>query len=113
MTCTDTRSANSAIARLNDSFRRRPGADWLITCGVRDQGPLFTLCATNAVAKFEAFTADNDPYGEHDFGSFELTGQRLFWKIDYYDQDLQFGSPDPSDPTVTRRVLTIMLASEY
>jgi hypothetical protein len=85
----------------------------MITAGVRDQGPLFVLCASNAVAQFGAFTFEDDPYGEHDFGAFDLAGQRLFWKIDYYDQDLQFGSPDPADPAVTRRVLTILLASEY
>jgi len=67
----------------------------------------------NAVRAFDAFTGDNDPHGEHDFGAFDLCEERLFWKIDYYDQDLRFGSPDPTDPAVTRRVLTIMLASDY
>ncbi len=62
---------------------------------------------------FDAFTPDNDPHGERDFGSFEHEGERIFWKIDYYDRSLQFGSEDPSDPRQTRRVLTIMLASEY
>ena len=50
---------------------------------------------------------------EHDFGAFELEGQNLFWKIDYYDTGLKYGSPNPEDPRVTRRVLTIMLAEEY
>jgi hypothetical protein len=54
-----------------------------------------------------------DPYGEHDYGSFEIDGQKLLWKIDYYDTDLKYGSGDPSDPAVTRRVLTILLLSEY
>jgi hypothetical protein len=112
MTTTET-STHSAIARLNDCFRRRPGADWMMTAGVQAKGAVFALCATSAVSAFEAFTADNDPYGERDFGSFSLCGERLFWKIEYYDKDLRFGSPDPADPSVTRRVLTIMLASEY
>src|SRR5208283_34661 len=66
-----------------------------------------------SVATFTAFTPENDPHDEHDFGSFELTGQKFFWKIDYYDAAMEFGSEDPADPAVTTRVLTIMLASEY
>jgi hypothetical protein len=65
------------------------------------------------VETFSAFTHDNDPYGEHDFGAIEHDGTRVFWKIDYYDTDYQYGSSDPSDPAQTRRVLTIMLADEY
>ena len=112
MTTTET-APPSTIARLNDDFRRHLGPDWMSTAGVAAKGPVFVLCATNTVRAFEAFTIDNDPHGEHDFGAFDLGGERLFWKIDYYDKDLRFGSPDPADPSVTRRVLTIMLADEY
>ena len=56
---------------------------------------------------------DNDPNGEHDFGNFELAGQKFFWKIDYYDTTMEFGSEDPADSAKTTRVLTIMLTSEY
>jgi Protein of unknown function (DUF3768) len=52
-------------------------------------------------------------YGEHDFGSFELEGEKLYWKIDCYDKKMRFGSEDPSDPEQTTRVLTILLAEEY
>jgi hypothetical protein len=62
---------------------------------------------------FDAFIEDNDPHGEHDFGEFEIDGTRFFFKIDYYDPTLRFGSEDPSDSTKTRRVLTLMLAEEY
>ena len=103
----------SAVARLNDQFRRHPGAGWMITAGVQAKGAMFVLAAANAVRAFDAFTTDNDPHGERDFGSFVICGERLLWKIDYYDQDLRFGSDDPSDPAVTRRIMTIMLASEY
>ena len=65
------------------------------------------------VQTFDAFTADNDPHDEHDFGSFEVDACKVFWKIDYYDAAMVFGSEDPADPTKTTRVLTIMLASEY
>jgi hypothetical protein len=37
----------------------------------------------------------------------------IFWKFDYYDPDLQMASLDPGDPTITTRVLTIMMADEY
>jgi hypothetical protein len=55
----------------------------------------------------------NDPYEEHDFGAFDADGQRVFFKIDYYDESLSYHSPDPADPAVTKRVITIMLAEEY
>jgi hypothetical protein len=62
---------------------------------------------------FDAFTSDNDPRGEHDFGNFEVGGKRFLRKIDYYDRALEFGSDDPSDTKKTTRVLTIMFAEEY
>jgi hypothetical protein len=66
------------------------------------------------VRTFDAFTSHNDPFGEHDFGSFEFGAERIFWKIDYFDRDGErYGSPDPADPRVTKRILTILLASEY
>lgn len=105
----------TTIAELNDAFRRagpRPG--WLITRGIADHGPAFQLLASLMVRDFSNFTPDNDPYGEHDFGSITVHGATLFWKIDCYDTtDMTRGSSDPTDPAVTRRVLTIMLASEY
>ena len=62
---------------------------------------------------YDAFTPDNDPYGEHDFWSFDWGEVQVFWKWDYLDLDLTMHSPDPADPTVTLRVLTVMLAEEY
>src|SRR5215203_2131535 len=66
-----------------------------------------------AIAAFDAFTSDNDPYGEHDFGAVTVDGQVIFFKIDYYDADLLHLSPDPANPALTCRVMTIMLADEY
>jgi Protein of unknown function (DUF3768) len=66
-----------------------------------------------AVRTFETFDPNDDPYGEHDFGAIEVSGRRIFWKIDYYDVAMAGGSNDPADPTLTTRVLTIMLAEEY
>ena len=110
--------ASSAIASLNDAFRKCPfdrsiGKTYM-TSGVSALGRLFVARALSAVSAFDTFSTDNDPYGEHDFGSFELDGEKLFWKLDYYSKDdPTFGSEDPSDPLKTTRVLTIMLAEEY
>lgn len=65
------------------------------------------------VRLFDTFTEDNDPYGEHDFGSIVIDHETFYWKIDYYDRNYQYGSENPSDPAQTARVLTIMLAQEY
>lgn len=102
-----------AIARLNDQHRAQSGQGWVMTPGVQDLGTLAMVQAVAAVAAFTDFGEDNDPYGERDFGAFEIEGQRLFWKIDYYDLNLALASPDAADPAVTRRVLTLMLAEEY
>lgn len=103
-----------AIRRLNDRFRQTlEGGRALITQGVLAQGESFVSQAIAAVKAFDAFTPDNDPYGEHDFGAIEIDGRRVFWKIDYYDLGERAGSPNPADPNVTVRVLTILLAEEY
>ena len=65
------------------------------------------------IAVYDDFCHSNDPYGEHDFGSFEADGHTIFFKIDYLDKALTYHSPDPSDSSVTERVITIMLAEEY
>ena len=104
--------ANTAlIAALNDQARQTfKECRVIITEGVQ---PGDVRCGIATGAMFDAFTPDNDPYGEHDFGAIRLSGPTIFWKIDYYDLDLHMHSPDPSDETVTARVLTIMLAEEY
>lgn len=65
------------------------------------------------VFEFDDFDPENDPHGEHDFGAFDHKGDRIFWKIDYYNLQMRNASPDPADPRVTKRILTVMLASEY
>jgi len=102
------------IQRLNDRFRRSGiGGDILITPGIQALGESGMQAVAEKVMHFEQFREDNDPHGEHNFGAFDHDGQRIFWKIDYYGPDMMSGSEDPSDPDATRRVLTIMLASEY
>ena len=83
------------------------------TQSISDAAGKYAVAIREKVELYDDFTPDNDPYGEHDFGSFEHAGETIFWKIDYYDRTLTKGSEDPSDPQQTVRVLTIMLASEY
>lgn len=85
----------------------------LLTQGVDALGTDEKTRLLTAVMTFTAFSADNDPWGEHDFGSIDQDGTRYFWKIDYYDPRGENGSEDPADPVKTLRVLTIMRADEY
>jgi len=102
------------IRELNDSLRTTGlGGQTFATRGIRSLSGDAQTAIFSRVRTFNDFTEDNDPYGEHDFGTFEFDGYTVNWKIDYYDIDLQYHSPDAADPTVTHRVLTIMLAEEY
>lgn len=102
------------IRLLNDRFRRSGiGGDIFITAGIQGLGEEARQEIASNVAQFDQFNHDNDPHGEHDFGALDHAGQRVFWKIDYYGEDMMSGSEDPSDASVTKRALTIMLASEY
>ena len=116
------------IARLNDLARRAMGISCVVvaTEDVRALPEAEQSRLRELVETFDAFTPDNDPYGERDFGAIYQgvdgvwstsrpvdVAETVFWKIDAYDRALRFGSEDPADPAVTRRVLTIMLASEY
>jgi len=100
------------VRQLNDAFRTSlKGGQLMMTRGIvgREDAPEIV----KMVQRFDAFTPDNDPHKEHDFGSISIGTENIFWKIDYYSPDLSAGSEDPSDPALTARVLTIMLAEEY
>ncbi len=102
------------IRALNDQLRRNlPNSHAVITAGVVALGPEAISRIVKTIAIYDDFCHANDPYGEHDFGSFKADGHMIFFKIDYYDKALAYHSPDPSDPSVTERVITIMLAEEY
>jgi hypothetical protein len=103
------------IAKLNDLCRTAMGVTGPVyqTRGISALPLAEQSAIREKVETFDQFTSDNDPYGEHDFGSFVHSGHKIFWKIDYYDPTMTKGSEDPSDPHQTLRVLTIMLASEY
>lgn len=112
------------IAKLNDQFRQSVGlltpkepavpGMAVMTAGIDALSPLQKFDILQRVREFDTFTEDNDPWGEHDFGIIVVEGVgSVYWKVDYYEPSLTYGSEDPSDPTITMRVLTIMLASEY
>ena len=111
------------IAALNDKCRQyvmvpvfgklEVPCQIFMTRGIVSLPPEDQIIIAAMVRDYDDFTEDNDPHGEHDFGSFEHNGNRVFWKIDYYDQDVKYGSDDPADIEKTVRVLTIMLSEEY
>ena len=119
------------IARLNDLARSAMGVACtaVATVGFRSLPEADQSRVRELIETFDAFTEDNDPHGERDFGTIYQLGdgqwtterprvrdderERVFWKLDYYDRDLRFASEDAADPARTRRVLTIMLSDEY
>ena len=104
----------ATIRRLNDQLRRslQTGIA-VITPGVAALGHETVQRIFHTVSVYDDFCNANDPYGEHDFGEFDANDHKIFFKIDYYDKLLNAHSPDPADPSVTERVIIIMLATEY
>lgn len=116
---------STRIAEQNDRFRQRTGLPpaegedavpgvALMTIGIQTLPIPIQLVILTRVREFSDFTPDNDPWGEHDFGIIKLPEVgSVYWKIDYYAPDMEHGSEDPADLSLTQRVLTIMLAEEY
>ena len=116
-------AASAAIRALNDKLRQTlTGGKVMMTAGIQAMPPEAQARVLAAVRAFDAFTDENDPWGEHDMGALDVvvdgpgfgtTTHCIFFKHDYYDPTLSFLSDDPADPSKTVRVLTIMLADEY
>ena len=125
------REQTARIARLNDLARRAMGVACtaVATVGFRSLPDADQSRVREMIETYDAFTEDNDPHGERDFGTiYQLADgvwtterprlredgrERVFWKLDYYDRQMQFASDDAANPAITRRVLTIMLSDEY
>ena len=103
------------VRHLNDLLRTRGAGNGtiVITRGIEEKGTGFVRQVVDAVRGFDGFGPDNDPYGEHDFGSLDVGDEKIFFKIDAYDLSMTCASPNPGNPALTKRVLTIMLAHEY
>lgn len=112
---TDVSEAHSATTTaLNDRLRTTgTGGRVVVAAGLLAAGKPHVALVLAAVAAFSAFDADNDPYGDHDAAMLEVGSDTVMFKIDYYDQTLTAHSPNPADPAVTERVMTVMLAEEY
>jgi len=96
------------ISLLNDKFRKL-GFGVTLTQGAGALPNLGGLM--QQIRAYDNFTKDNDPYGERDFGSLVWRGEKVFWKIDCYNDKLSCYE-DPLSPTC-KRVMTVMLADEY
>jgi hypothetical protein len=102
------------IRALNDQLRRNlSGGIAVITPGVAALGPSAVERIVKTLMVYDDFCHANDPHDEHDFGAFDADGHRIFFKIEYFDRTLTVHSPNAADPSVTERVITIMLADEY
>jgi hypothetical protein len=107
-------SKTARIRALNDELRQNFAQGMAVmTPGIAALGAEAVERIVKTIAVFDDFCHANDPHEEHDFGAFEADGHRIFFKIDYYDTALACHSPDPTDPSVTQRVITVMLAEEY
>ena len=106
--------STAQIRALNDRARQSfTGCRVAITAGIAALGHNAVYEIFDLIKTYDDFTPANDPYGEHDFGSFMFQDHQIFWKIDSFDLDYTMHSPDPADETVTARVLTVMLAEAY
>lgn len=105
------------IAKTNDAFRQMPHpmmGEVFVTQGVAALDEMSQRQLVALVQTYDKFDEDNDPYQTHEFGVIDFGGTKYFWKIDLYDRDdRNYGSPEPTNPNRTWRVLTIMEASEY
>lgn len=108
-------SKTEVVRLLNDELRvaAKGSGRVCVSSGIAALGTNFAAEVLAAVRSFTDFNGDNDPHGEHDGAMMQVGQDTIFWKIDYYDPTLTRHSSDPSDPAVTQRVMTIMLAEEY
>lgn len=94
-------------AQTNDMLRKlipfiQPPNLLVATVGIMSLGTDEVVDILHKVRQFDNFNNDNDPWGQHDFGSFEHKSEKIFWKIDDYAGQQGYNL-----------ILTVMLAKEY
>lgn len=98
---------------LNDNARRLfAGIRVVVTTSIAAD-PALQDAVLRKVRQFQDFKEDDDVDRDHTFGAFEHRGEAFWWRIDYYDPDMEHGSEDPTDINKTVRVLTVMRPSEH
>ena len=72
------------IRELNDQLRcKATGGRIVITCGIEALGADGVRNVLVSVAKFDDFTEDNDPWGEHDCAVLTVHGRRIIFKAEH------------------------------
>ena len=111
------------LSEQNDQFRnnkyllissKTDKGKYVISEGIKALPVFIKVNICSAVASYNNFNEDNDPYGEHNYGEIELFGNsiKVIWRIDYFeDETMHSGAEDPEKKCY--RLLTIMLADEY
>lgn len=111
------------IRETNDRLRKT-GYDAskmmvILSGALSNDDPSYHAYVMEKVRSFDAFTEDNDPHGEHDFGTIKVEPfgdndeATIMWQINYYDLALRYGSDEPWNEAKTRRTLTIFYAEDY
>jgi hypothetical protein len=110
----DLGQPDERVRDLNDQLRKHRTGGWVVmTRGIAALGGAMIMRIDQALRAFDVFTSDNDPHGEHDFGTVQVEGHVIMFKIDTYDLDLRYASLDPADPNTTCRVMMLILTEEY
>ena len=116
--CHDEEARVTLIAEQNDRFRSGwpasgvPGK-FVLTCEIAARPSTFRNACLSAVMAYDDFNEGIDPYRTHEMGAFDIEGERVWFRIDAYDERYEYGSEDPTDLSKTRRVLTILFPHEW
>jgi hypothetical protein len=87
------------VAGLLNRRRKQVGGRFVLTVGILSKPGETVQAILQAIAEFNDFTADNDPWGEHDCGSVSVHDVDVLWKIDYYDLSLLAHSSSGHHPS--------------